>query len=135
VSAWPVTVAEGAVSIEIADAVYPIAAIHGALVLHLEENFIRVTLAAPGRTRITLRPKRGAATESELRSRAGELLNELLHQALRLDVGARTEKLRELVIGKGILAAETAPETEVAFAEDPLGIARPWEERFQGESK
>jgi len=127
---WPVAVEEGAVVVEAAEAVYPIAAVHGAAVVFLDRAWLRVHSDGDGRARIVARPKR-AMTDDELAAFGGELLNELLHQALRVDVGARTEKLRELVIGKAVLSAEAAVEAPVAFADDPLGIAKPWEERFQ----
>jgi hypothetical protein len=131
---WPVSVEEGAVSVELDDAVYPLAAVQGAAVVQLQRAWVRLSVPASGRTRVTVRPK-VAASDGELEAMGGELLNELLHQALRLDVGARTDKLRELVIGKAVMAAEAevAPppvDEPVAFADDPLGIAKPWEERF-----
>ena len=62
------------------------------------------------------------------------MANELLHQALRFEVGAKTAKLRELVIGKAVMSAEAQPmDTGVSFSEDPLGIARPWEETYLGQ--
>lgn len=123
---WPVSVAGGAVAVEVADSVYPLAAVHGAALVFLPRAWVRLE-ARDATTRIVLRPKL-AVGDGELHALGGELLNELLHQALRLDVGARTEKLRELVIGKAVIAAEA--EQEVAFADDPLGIAKPWEQRF-----
>lgn len=132
-SIWPVFVEDRTVAVEVSDAVYPIAAIHGAAVLFIERAFLRVATPRAGRTRVELRPKRGAASEGELGILGGEFLNELLHQALRLDVGARTEKLRELVIGKAVMSAEGEDAGAVAFHDDPLGIARPWEERYLGE--
>lgn len=135
---WPITVEDGAVSIEVDDAVYPRAAIQGAAVVQLARAWVRLATPAAGRTRLTVRPKQGGS-DGELAALGGEVLNELLHQALRLDVGARTEKLRELVIGKAVMSAEgeaappalaPLPDEPVAFADDPLGIARPWEERF-----
>ncbi|MSP63170.1 MAG: hypothetical protein EXR72_23095 [Myxococcales bacterium] len=132
-ASWPVTVDEGNVFVEVADAVYPIAAVHGAVVLFVERAWLRLETPAAGRTGITLRLKRAASRE-ELAALGGDFLNELLHQALRVEVGARTEKLRELVIGRAVMSAETAPDSDaVAFHDDPLGIARPWEERYLGE--
>ncbi len=134
---FPITVGEREVAVEIADAVYPVAAVHGAAVIHIEKSYIRIDRASPGRTRISLRPKLGGATPEELRELGGHLLNELLHQALRLEVGQKTDKLRELVIGKAIMSAESAQpgglDGGVAFSDDPLGIARPWEETYLGE--
>ncbi len=129
---WPVTVHQGAAIVEIAEAVYPTAAVHGAAVVFIDRAWLRVSQPAPGRARIELRPKE-AATEEQLRALGGDLLDELLHQALRADVGARTEKLRELVIGKAVLATEGDVGGAVEFHDDPLGIARPWEERYLGE--
>lgn len=138
---FPVSVGEREVAIEIADGVYPVAAVHGAAVIHIEKAYIRIDRASPGRTRISLRPKLGGATPEELRELGGHLLNELLHQALRLEVGAKTDKLRELVIGKAIMSAESAQggvgglgmDGGVSFSDDPLGIARPWEETYLGD--
>jgi His-Xaa-Ser system protein HxsD len=134
---FPVSVGEHDVSVEITDSVYPVAAVHGAAILYVDKAYVRIGRAGSGRTRLTLRPKEGAPDANELATLGGELLNELLHQALRIDVGARTDKLRELVIGKGIMSAESqagvADAGGVAFSEDPLGIARPWEETYLGE--
>jgi hypothetical protein len=103
-------------------------------VIFIDKAYIRIERAGDGRTRITLRPKLGGATPAELKELGGSVLNELLHQALRIEVGAKTDKLRELVIGKGIMSAESATtDVGVAFSEDPLGIARPWEETYLGE--
>ena len=110
---FPVSVGEREVAIEIADGVYPVAAVHGAAVIHIEKAYIRIDRASPGRTRISLRPKLGGATPEELRELGGHLLNELLHQSLRLEVGAKTDKLRELVIGKGDLDHMAVPDADV----------------------
>ena len=48
-------------------------------------------------------------------------------------MGSKTDKLRELVIGKGIMSAEAQADAGVEFQDDPLGIARPWEEKYLGE--
>lgn len=131
---FPVQVGERDVSIEIADTVYPVAAVHGTAVIHIDKAYVRIDRASTGRTRITVRPKLGGATPEELRELGGQVANELLHQALRLEVGNKTDKLRELVIGKGVMSAEAQPMDQgVAFSEDPLGIARPWEEKYLGE--
>ena len=135
---FPISVGEREVSVEIADLVYPVAAVHGAAVIHIDKTYVQLDRASNGRTRVTLRPKLGGATADELRELGGHFLNELLHQALRLEVGEKTDKLRELVIGKGVMSAEAQvtpamDEGGVAFAEDPLGIARPWEEKYLGE--
>ena len=128
-------VGERDVSVEIAESVYPVAAVHGTAVIFIDRAFIRIERPSSGRTRLSLRPKLGGATPAELKELGGSVLNELLHQALRLEVGAKTDKLRELVIGKGILSAESGSglDAGVSFAEDPLGIARPWEETYLGE--
>jgi His-Xaa-Ser system protein HxsD len=137
---FPVTVRGRDVAVEIADAVYPIAAVHGAAVLYVDKHYVRIDRAGPGRTVVTVRPKEGAPAAEELARLGGEVLNELLHQALRVEVGTRTDKLRELVIGKGAMSAEANPAAVcdmggVAFSDDPLGIARPWEETYLGETK
>lgn len=131
---FPIQAGEHEVQIELSDSVYPIAAVHGAAIIHIDKAYIRVERVEAGRTRVALRPKLDGATREELSELGGQFLNELLHQALRIEVGAKTDKLRELVLGKGIMSAESVADTGgVAFSEDPLGIARPWEETYLGE--
>lgn len=130
---FPVQVSDREVSLEFADSVYPVAAVLGTAVVHIDKAFIRVAQLAEGRTRISIRPKLGAASREELDELGGQVWNELLHQALRIEVGTQTDKLRELVIGKGIMSAEAVTDGGVSFSEDPLGIARPWEETYLGE--
>lgn len=132
--AFPLEVSDRDARIEVSESVYPVAAIHGAAVVFVERAFVRVERPGEGRARVVLRPRSGATTPDELRALGGGFLNELLHQALRVEVGEKTDKLRELVIGKGILSAEGgAGGAGVSFSQDPLGIARPWEERYLGE--
>ena len=134
-STFPVTVSERDARIEIDDGVYPLSAIHGTAVVFIEKAYMRVDRLSQGRTRVTLRPKQGGDAE-KIQALAGDWLNELLHQALRVEVGSKTDKLRELVIGKAIMAAEQQVESldeGVSFSDDPLGIAQPWEEKYLGE--
>lgn len=133
---FPVSRGERDVRIELNDGVYPLSAIHGTAVVFIDKAYIRVERVEQGRTRVTLRPKL-ASTPDELQGMAGDWLNELLHQALRVEVNSKTRKLRELVIGKAIMAAEQQPESldaGVAFSDDPLGIAQPWEEKYLGDA-
>lgn len=130
---FPVTVTDRDVSIELAESVYPIAAIHGAAVIFIDRAHIRIERSGQGRARIILRPKQALATQEALAALGGSVLNELLHQALRVEVGNKTDKLRELVLGKAIMSAEQQMDAGVSFQEDPLGIARPWEESHLGE--
>jgi hypothetical protein len=113
-----------------------VAAVHGAAIIQVEKAFLRIERASVGRTRVTVRPKLAGSTAAELHEIGGQFLNELLHQSLRMEVADKTDKLRELVIGKAIMSAEQGAGSGggVSFSEDPLGIARPWEETYLGES-
>ncbi len=71
-------------------------------------------------------------------------LRELLWETLRLKIAKRTESIRQLLLGRALLAAEPLDldddlswveegSQEGEYLDDPLGIAVPWEERFGDE--
>jgi His-Xaa-Ser system protein HxsD len=103
----------------------------------LERCYVRLEMTGPKRLQVVLRAKAGTpATRSE--SLRGEFENELLHQAMRQQVATQTESMRELLVGRALLAAEPSPDALPPGADplaDPLGIAIPWDEKYGGSRK
>lgn len=78
-----------------------------------------------------VKPK-GPASAAELEALKDEFFNELLNAELRALVAKRTKKIREALIAQALIGA-TAEKAD--YAQDPLGIATPWEEKYGAPKK
>ena len=56
-----------------------------------------------------------------------EFFNELLNSELRVIVAKRTRKIREALIAQALIGASAE---KMDYANDPLGISLPWEEKY-----
>ena len=79
------------------------------------------------------RSTKGDADAATLEALAGEFSNELLNQALRRQIGAQNQKLRELILAKAFFSVDPASSIDKLLAEldaeemEPLDIPVPWE--------
>jgi len=124
------------VSFEVDESVYPLEAVYGACYLFVEKCFI--FLSRPRDRVVDVRlTARGSATPAELDTLAGEFANELLSQAMRLQLSQATARIREYYTAAALRAAASAPSIDELLAEleaeelgeDPLEIMVPWEEK------
>jgi His-Xaa-Ser system protein HxsD len=123
------------VVIDLAVRLYPLDAVYGACYVFLDRCYIYLDQPEPEKVRVYLKSR---DNKSELEALAGEFLNQLLHQALRLRIARQTSQVREMVVGRALLSAEPmglAGEYDEFFdsadyLDDPLGIAVPWEEKY-----
>lgn len=123
--------------IELDEQLYPKDAIYGAAYVFIDRCYVHLDRAGQGRVRVTLRAKRGGPDLTE--ALAGELQNELLAQAWRLEIAAQNRQLIESITARALGGAAGPPGldellamdigAETAF-EDPLGIAMSWEEKY-----
>jgi len=140
---------DGAVAVEIDDALYPRDAVFGAAFTFVDRCWVHLDRADGGRIRATLRPKPGASADPA--ALAGELENELLGQAWRQEIAdenrALVERVMTAALGPGLAPGageagaapgEAAPPLDDLLAgdafEDPLGIALSWEEKYAKKS-
>jgi His-Xaa-Ser system protein HxsD len=124
------------ISLEVDESVYPLEALYGACYLFLDKCFVYLSRPKPQvvEARLTARE---AASPNELEALAGEFANELLSQALRLQLSQATGRIREYYTAAALRAAASAPSVDELLAElesedlleDPLEIMVPWEEK------
>ena len=123
--------------IDLSVRLYPLDAVYGACYVFLDRCYIYLDEKEPKKVQVNLKP-RDKKNKAELEALAGEFLNQLLHQALRLRIARQTSQVREMVVGRALLSAEPmglAGEYDELFdsadyLDDPLGIAVPWEEKY-----
>lgn len=113
---------------------YTMEAAYGASYIFLDRCYLSMERPSKKTLKVTMRPKAGGAFDPA--ALEGDFKNELLNQVLRETIAARNLKLREYIIGRALYGAENAAEGGGAkgYADDPLGIAVPWEQKF-GEKK
>ena len=114
--------------------VYPLEAVYSASYVFAEHAWILLDQEVSGRVLVQLKPRSRA--KAHLDELAADFSSELLKQALRLKIAKRTARVREMLVGRALLAAEPLTldpqqeERDDDYLADPLGIAVPWEERF-----
>ncbi|MEW5944704.1 MAG: His-Xaa-Ser system protein HxsD [bacterium] len=139
------------IDIRVKEALYPLDAIMTAAYGFIDRAYILLDYGKNGDVVVRFRSKKKTSPEVFAALR-GEFENELLHQSLRVALGKKNRKTRELIITqalyalkpgedelekdedieeelKGILAE--ADEEGADYLEDPLGIAVPWEEKHK----
>jgi His-Xaa-Ser system protein HxsD len=131
------TLGPGTLQIELDEQLYPKDAIYGAAYVFIDRCYVHLDRAGEGRVRVTLRAKRGGPELTE--AFAGELENELLGQAWRLEIAAQNRQLIETITTRALGGAAGPPGLDELLAmdigeetafEDPLGIAMSWEEKY-----
>lgn len=121
--------------------VYPLDVIYGASFVYVDRAFVMLDRRDDNHVLVSL-TSRLKSDEEGLRNLAGAFANELLTQALRETIARKTQKIRELVINRALYSTldsgsagdmDFEEEDDLDFLDDPLGIAVPWEEKFEGE--
>ena len=128
------------VTVEVQKSLYPLEVIYGAGYQFIDRCYVRLEQAGKGRIAIHLKAKPDAPVDVD--ALAGEFQNELLNQAFRRKVAMRTGRIRDMVVQRALYSA--VPEQnymdemagdDLDFLDDPLGIAVPWEEKFDTDKK
>jgi His-Xaa-Ser system protein HxsD len=121
-------------------ATYPLDAVYGAAYVFLDRAYVYLDKPDRQRLHVVLKGKTPLDREG-LEALGGDFAGELLHQVMRLRIAERTSKVRELLVGRALLAAGamddpgSEPDLELPgadgdYLDDPLGIAIPWEEKY-----
>ena len=126
-----------AVVVEFDESLYPRDAIYGAAYVFLDRCYVHLDRPRDGRVAVTLRAKPNVAIAVD--DLAGELQNELLGQAWRRQIFDDNRAMIEAVSARAIAGAAGPPGLDDLLAlddggdafEDPLGIARSWEEKYK----
>jgi len=123
--------------------VYPLEAIYGASYTFLDRAYVFLDGDPNKIIRIYLKGKE-KFSQKDLEKLVGEFSNELLNYALRIKIAERNKRIREYIVGTALFSANPdlgaedllgKEEEELDWKKDPLGIAKPWEEKFGKKNK
>jgi His-Xaa-Ser system protein HxsD len=119
---------------------YPLEAIYSAAYVFLDRAYIyldgdpkkEIMVSLKGKTKLT---KKG------LENLVGEFHNELLNYLLRVEIAKRNQKIREYIVATALVSSLPVESLTSSYQlpeeilkedwkKDPLGIAVPWEEKY-----
>ena len=126
---------ERTVSFDVEESLFPLEAIYGSAYLFVDRCWLFMTRPRDGVVGVHLKTKEDA-DEATLEALAGEFANELLNQAIRLQITESTATLREYTMARAFFTTPVQSSIDALLAErdaeeleeDELEISVPWEE-------
>lgn len=131
--------------ISLSKEIYPVEAILNACYVFLEKFYFFLEEDKKNKTinvNFKIKQKKpGKNSEEELKD---EFMNELIHSCLRYRISKNNKKIREYIVGRALYTPFSGSEFDILqgqedekldYRDDPLGIAIPWEEKFQKKEK
>ena len=127
---------ERSVAFNVDETVFSLDAVYGAAYLFVDRCWIFLTRPSDGVVGVSLKSKSEEVSEAELDELAGEFSNELLNQAIRVQIGESTATLREYMIARAFFTTPVQSSIDALLAEldaeeleeDDLEISVPWED-------
>jgi His-Xaa-Ser system protein HxsD len=128
-------IADRQVSFNISEDLFAIDAVYGAAYLFVDRCWIFMSRPSDGVIGVHLKTKEDT-DEAGLESLAGEYANELLNQALRVQIADSTSTLREYTMARAFFTTPVQSSIDALLAEldaeeleeDELEISVPWED-------
>lgn len=120
--------------------IYSLTAIYQAAYLFLDKVYVFLDGDPQKEIKVIMKAKQ-TLTKKDLENIASEFYNELLNQLLREKISQTNAKIREYIVAQALYSAvpnevdELLKEVEEEdWQEDPLGIAKTWEESVSAEA-
>ena len=109
---------------------------YGAAYLFVDRCWVYLTRPQDGVVGVNLKSKSDDVDEAALDELAGEFANELLNQAVRVQLGESTKTLREYMMARAFFTTPVQSSIDALLAEldaeeleeDDLEISVPWED-------
>lgn len=129
------TLSERTVSLDVHESLFNIDAIYGAAYLFVDRCWLFLTRPSENVVGVHLKSKEDA-DQTVLESLAGEFANELLNQAIRIQITESTATLREYTMARAFFTTPVQSSIDALLAEldaeeleeDELEISVPWED-------
>lgn len=114
--------------------------IYATCYLYLDRFYVFLDQRSKDEIAVTLKGKE-TLQDAELGVVVGEFANELINQAFRMKMAKLNAKSREAIVSRALFSnfkereIFEGPDEEDFSDDDPLGIAVPWEEKYDKELK
>lgn len=130
---------DGKLVLTLDEGLYPLDVIYGAAYIFIDRAYVLLGRSGEQVT-VEIATKDADATPEALRALAGDFSNELLSQTLRTRITRDNQEILEAIVTQAFAGAtgvvgpspfaDDVADDDLDFLDDPLGIAVPWEERF-----
>lgn len=129
------TLSERTVTMDVSESLFTIDAIYGTAYLFVDRCWLFMTRPSDGVVGVNLKTKEDT-DEAGLEALAGEFANELLNQAIRVQIADSTSTLREYTMARAFFTTPVQSSIDALLAEldaeeleeDDLEISVPWED-------
>ena len=129
------TLSERTVTMDVDESLFTIDAIYGTAYLFVDKCWLFMTRPSDGVVGVNLKTKEDT-DEAGLEALAGEFANELLNQAIRVQIADSTSTLREYTMARAFFTTPVQSSIDALLAEldaeeleeDDLEISVPWED-------
>ena len=112
---------------------YSLEAVYGAAYVFLDRVYLFLDSPSPNKVEVFLKGKK-KLTKKQLEDLRGEFLNELFNYTIRINLNRTNKRIREFIVNQALFSAlsqgDDLQEEGFDYADDPLGIAIPWEEKY-----
>lgn len=122
---------------------YPLEAVLNAAYVFIDKVYVYLDGEPEKEICISLKSK-NELDKIQLEALRGEFLNELLNYLVRIQIAKQNKKIREFIVGSALvhgLGTDLLPNENIddsskgEWKSDPLGIAVPWEDKYEKKSK
>lgn len=111
--------------------IYPIEAALSAGYILADQLYTFLDLENENKLAVYIKPQKEGQGRREDKGYRDLFLNQLLYEAEKISVAKRNKKVREFIVGRALFSSVESAETEGGeYEDDPLGIATPWEEKY-----
>lgn len=108
--------------------IYPQEAVIGAGYMFIDQVYIFLDRQGADKIEVNIKSK-SQTTKKQLEELKDAFLNELLYNTERILVAKRNKRIREFIVGRALFSAvDFTDSVTMSSADDPLGIATPFEE-------
>ena len=114
---------------------YDLESVYGAAYVFLDRAYVFLD-GDPKKEIIVYLKGKKKISQAGLKKLRGEFHNELLNYLLRVKIAKRNKKVRDFIVGTALVSSSnifnSSPDgSDNDYLDDPLGIAVPWEEKYE----
>ena len=134
---------ENKISFTLDSQIYPLEAIYSASYVFVDRVYVFLSKGKKNKKiKITFKAKK-KLNKKQLLDLKNEFHNELLDYVLRVEIGKRTKKIREAIVGAALVSSlpkerlvnNLEEEGNKNYKNDPLGIFETWEKKHKVNEK